>query len=72
MAIHDGAANITTIPIAVIYILPFSIATLMFWLLAFRAFRSHRRQASGLCRVCNYPRTGLPHQARCPECGAST
>jgi len=31
---------------------------------------ARRRVRTGLCRSCNYDRTGLPEGAVCPECGS--
>ena len=31
--------------------------------------RHHRRARTAHCPTCNYPRTGLPSKAPCPECG---
>ena len=35
------------------------------------ATRQHRRRR-GLCVVCGYPLSMIPHASRCPECGHAT
>jgi hypothetical protein len=36
---------------------------------ALRCIRDSRRQVQNICPGCRYPRTGLPTDAVCPECG---
>lgn len=55
---------------------PGLVADVAFWSFAVffgrlgvRWLRARRRRRRGLCEVCAYPRTGLPPDRACPECG---
>jgi hypothetical protein len=61
-----GADWALTIPLW----MPTALASSLFMGAWRREYLAHRRERDHLCPKCNYDRTGILKDAKCPECGA--